>query len=64
MKTRRIFMSLFAVIICAISVGIFKNAALGGRHISIIQIRNEVDSNETHFFHSSFITNRSVLMRM
>ncbi len=29
MKTRRIFMSLFGVIICAISVGIFKIAALG-----------------------------------
>lgn len=29
MKTRRILMSLFGVIICAISVGIFKTAALG-----------------------------------
>lgn len=29
MKTRRIFMSLFGVIICAVSVGIFKIAALG-----------------------------------
>ncbi len=29
MKSRRIFMSLFGVIICAISVGIFKIAALG-----------------------------------
>ncbi len=29
MKTRKIFMSLFGVIICAISVGIFKIAALG-----------------------------------
>ncbi len=29
MKTRRIFMSFFGVIICAISVGIFKIAALG-----------------------------------
>ncbi len=29
MKTRRIFMSLFGVVICAISVGIFKIAALG-----------------------------------
>ena len=29
MKQRRIFMSLFGVIICAISVGIFKIAALG-----------------------------------
>ena len=29
MKTRRIFMSLFGVIVCAISVGIFKIAALG-----------------------------------
>lgn len=29
MKTKRIFMSLFGVIICAISVGIFKIAALG-----------------------------------
>lgn len=29
MKTRRFFMSLFGVIICAISVGIFKIAALG-----------------------------------
>ena len=29
MKTRRIFMSLFGVIICAISIGIFKIAALG-----------------------------------
>lgn len=29
MKTRRIAMSLFGVIICAISVGIFKIAALG-----------------------------------
>ncbi len=29
MRTRRIFMSLFGVIICAISVGIFKIAALG-----------------------------------
>ena len=29
MKTRRIFMSLFGVIVCAISVGIFKGAALG-----------------------------------
>ncbi len=29
MKSRRIFMSLYGVIICAISVGIFKIAALG-----------------------------------
>lgn len=29
MKTRRVLMSLFGVIICAISVGIFKTAALG-----------------------------------
>ena len=29
MKKRRVFMSLFGVIICAISVGIFKIAALG-----------------------------------
>ena len=29
MKKRRIMMSLFGVVICAISVGIFKIAALG-----------------------------------
>jgi len=38
MKTRRIFMSLFAVIICAISVGIFKNAALGGDTFQLFKL--------------------------